>query len=228
MLKIFSIFAALTVNLINKTKSSLIMKKILLIVALMVMAATASFAQIGLRIGMDFASFRGDFKDDYKTNIGLHLGAVYNIELADVLSLQPGVFYVQRNWENKTTELKIRSHYIEVPVVLKYNLEVSSDIKIDPHVGPYFGFGFAGKSKEEIAGVSYRPFKKVGLNSKGDKYGLGIANFDMGIQMGVGASFYDAAYVGFDYEIGFNENGKAPYTGHNNMFMITFGVYLPD
>lgn len=222
MLKIFTIFAALIVNLINKTKSSLIMKKILMIVAVMVMAATASFAQIGARIGMDFASFRGDWKKDYKSNVGLHIGAVYNLELADALSLQPGAFYVQRNWKTKEGDYKIHSHHIEVPVVLKYNLEVASDIKIDPHAGPYFGFGFAGKSKDEVAWNNNKKLKVF------HKDGMDVANFDMGIQLGVGATFHDAAYVGFDYEIGFHEFGEKGYYAHNNMFMITFGVWLPE
>ncbi len=200
------------------------MKKILFIVAIMVMAATASFAQIGARIGMDFASFRGDYKDHNKTSLGLHLGLVYNFELADALSLQPGAFYVQRNYKDDFDN-KIHSHYVEVPIVLKYNLDVANDIKIDPHVGPFFSFGFAGENKEteqKVFKSITKIDKKTGLN------GMGVANFDMGIQMGVGATFYDAAYVGFDYEIGFREFGKKPNLGHNNMFMITFGVWLPE
>jgi len=195
------------------------MKKLLSVLAIMVVAATTSFAQIGARIGMDFASFRGDYKKDYKSSIGLHLGAVYNFELADALSLQPGAFYVQRNWKTDVGDFKVHSHHIEVPVVLKYNLDITSDIKIDPHAGPYFGLGFAGQSKDEINGEKVKVFKKEHMN---------VANFDMGIQFGVGATFFDAAYVGFDYEIGFREFGSNPYTGHNNMFMITFGVWIPE
>ena len=204
------------------------MKKILTILAVLIATATVSTAQIGARIGMDFASFRGDWKNDYKSNVGLHLGLVYNLELADALSLQPGVFYVQRNWKTDNDvfkeDYKIHSHHIEVPIVLKYNLELTSDIKIDPHVGPYFGFGFAGKSKDEI------PFygKKMRVFKDKEDRDMGVANFDMGIQMGVGATFYDAAYVGFDFEIGFHEFGTANHHAHNNMFMITFGVFLPE
>ena len=204
------------------------MKKILTILAVLIATATVSTAQIGARIGMDFASFRGDWKNDYKSNVGLHLGLVYNLELADALSLQPGVFYVQRNWKTDNDvfkeDYKIHSHHIEVPIVLKYNLELTSDIKIDPHVGPYFGFGFAGKSKDEI------PFygKKMRVFKDKEDWDMGVANFDMGIQMGVGATFYDAAYVGFDFEIGFHEFGTANHHAHNNMFMITFGVFLPE
>ena len=203
------------------------MKKILTILAVLIATATVATAQIGARIGMDFASFRGDWKDDYKSNVGLHLGVVYNVELADVLSLQPGAFYVQRNWKTDEGEFKIHSHHIEVPIVLKYNLDVTSDIKIDPHVGPYFGFGFAGKSKDEI------PFygKKMRVFKDKEDWDMGVANFDMGIQMGVGATFYDAAYVGFDFELGFHEFNSPinkANKAHNNMFMITFGVWLPE
>ena len=204
------------------------MKKILTILAVLIATATVATAQIGARIGMDFASFRGDWKDDYKSNVGLHLGVVYNIELADVLSLQPGAFYVQRNWKTDNEfDIKIHSHHIEVPIVLKYNLDVTSDIKIDPHVGPYFGFGFAGKSKDEVPLWN----KKMRVFKDKEEWDMGVANFDMGIQMGVGATFYDAAYVGFDFELGFHEFNSPinkANKAHNNMFMITFGVWLPE
>lgn len=224
MLKKITKFAALIVNSSNSTKFSLIMKKILTVLALLVVFASTSFAQIGARIGMDFANYREDWKDSYKPIVGLHLGLVYNLELANVLSLQPGVFYVQRNYKMDVTDYKIQSHYLEVPIVLKYNLELTNDITIDPHVGPYFGFGFAGKCKEN---KDYKVFKKV------EKGGMGVANFDMGIQMGAGVMFFNAAYVGFDYELGFRD--LTDYTVaakavdvKNGMFMITFGVYLPD
>jgi len=201
------------------------MKKILTTLAILIVAATASFAQIGVRIGMDFAKLTGDYSDVYKSNIGLHLGAVYNVELADALSIQPGVFYVQRNWASKHDDnWKIHTHHIEIPVVLKYNIDITSDIAIDPHVGPYFGFGFAGKCKDD---KDLKIFKKV------EKGGMGYANFDMGIQVGVGATFFETAYVGFDYQFGFRdaivgEPKGGNVTAHNSMFMITFGVYLPE
>lgn len=203
------------------------MKKLIAIVAIMMMAATASFAQIGARIGMDFAKLNGDWKDVYDASVGLHLGAVYNIELADALSLQPGAFYVQRNWKDKVDN-KIHTHFIEVPIVLKYNLELTNDIKIDPHAGPYFGFGFAGKVKDVDP--------KVKVFKSRAKGGLGLANFDMGVQVGAGATFFDSAYVGLDYEFGFRDNADyfnplnpdKKIHSRNGMLMITFGVWLPE
>ena len=213
------------------------MKKILTTLAILIVAATASFAQIGARIGMDFASLNGDYKNknfyDMKSGIGLHLGLVYNHELADALSIQPGVFLVQRNWKyediddetGKKFDAKVHSNWIEIPVVLKYNVDITSDISIDPHVGPYFGFGFAGKDKETKTKV----FKKY--KDGDEKSGMGMPNFDMGVQFGCGATFFGTAYVGFDYELGFrNTLNKYPghLSSHNGMFMITFGVFIPE
>ncbi len=203
------------------------MKKILTILAIMIMATTASFAQFGGRIGLDLAKFTGDWKDLYKTSAGLHLGLVYNFELADPITLQPGVFYIQRNWKD-AADNKIHSHHIEVPIVAKYNIEVANDITIDPHVGPYFGFGFAGKNKD----TDQKVFKKR------SKQGMGVSNFDMGIQLGAGVTFSGVVYAGIDYEFGFRDNAdfKDPLSvdpnkkihAHNGMLMITCGVWLPD
>lgn len=194
-----------------------------MVIAVMVVTVTASFAQtIGARIGMDFAKFSGDMKNEMDAGLGLHLGLVYNIELADALSIQPGAFFVQRNWKyesvddnGKKFDAKVHSNWIEVPIVMKYNLDITSDIAIDPHIGPYFGFGFAGKDKE----TKEKVFNKNGYN---------MPNFDMGIQFGVGATFYGSAYVGLDYEIGFRNVDHDHDTSHNGMFMLTFGVWLPE
>lgn len=201
------------------------MKKLLSVLAIMVVAATTSFAQIGVRIGMDFDKLNSDWKDYTKSNIGLHLGAVYNFELADALTLQPGVYYVQKNWEVKNWDAKVHTHYLEVPVLVKYNIELTSDISIDPHVGPYFGFGFAGKVKDSDMKV----FRKK-------NNGMNLNQLEMGIQFGVGATIFDAAYVGFDYELSFRDLEPFHYdqtlfhggTAHNSMFMITFGVWIPE
>ena len=201
------------------------MKKILFIAAIMVMAATASFAQLGGRIGLDLAKFNGDWKDLYKTSAGLHLGLVYNFELSGPITLQPGVFYIQRNWKD-AADFKIHSHHIEVPIVAKYNIEVANDITIDPHVGPYFGFGFAGKNKD----TDQKVFKKR------SKDGMGVSNFDMGVQVGAGATFHDVIYVGLDYEFGFRDNAdffnpldpNKKVHARNGMLMITCGIWLQD
>ena len=190
------------------------------------MATTATFAQLGGRIGLDLANFSGDWKDAYKASAGLHLGLVYNFELADPITLQPGVFYIQRNWKTEVGEYKIHSHHIEVPIVAKYNLEVADGITIDPHVGPYFGFGFAGKNKD----TDQKVFKKRSKN------GMGVSNFDMGVQVGAGVTFSGVIYAGLDYEFGFRDNADffdpldptKKVHARNGMLMITCGVWLPD
>ncbi len=189
------------------------------------LSAAAAFAQdvskIGIRIGMNLASYTNQ---PVNSRVGLHLGAVYSMPLGDSpLSIQPGFLYSQRNMkgEGNADSWKISTHHVELPILVKYNLEVANDIVIDPHVGPYFGMAIGGKSSDPITGDT-KIFKKV------DKGGWGYKNMDMGIQTGCGATFFGAVYAGIDYAWGFNELGLSPElkSVRNHNFSITFGVWF--
>jgi len=200
------------------------MKKLLLIAAVMIISVTASFAQLGVRMGMNFGGLNKDYEKtgygEEKTSIGLHLGVVDNFELGSGISIQPGVYYTQKNWkfENKNGDWKARTHHLEVPVLIKYNLELG-DITIDPHVGPYFDLAFAGKFKDHDL--------KIYRKSKENKPSLDFSNFDMGLTLGCGATYSDIVYFGLDYQFGFKDiaNNKNLET-RSHVFMITFGVWF--
>lgn len=223
-------------------------------IAVMAIAATASFAQVGGRIGMNFASLTN--ADGLSSRLGMHIGAVYNVELANDISLQPGIYYSQRNWKLNDAYLgkriltnmglpddwagmagsvlgddatnKIGNHYFEVPVLVKYNLDLTSDITIDPHVGPYFAVGLMGKMKDQEK-PKVKTFSEKTLNEEGEGkvLGLGYKNFDMGLELGCGATFFESVYFGLDYQIGLRElNSKGKVASRNGNFMITFGVWM--
>lgn len=186
----------------------------------MMIAASASFAQLGARIGLDLAKWGADAKDDYKASAGLHLGVVDNIELGGDISLQPGVYYMQRNTKLEAADLKTHTHYLDIPVLVKYNLDLGSDLVLDPHVGPYFGFGFAGKVKDTDIHV----FRKD--KPEKEKPGMDFSNFDMGLNLGCGIT-YSSVYFGLDYQWGFKDISKAAGVEvRNNNFMVTFGVWF--
>ncbi|MCQ2250646.1 MAG: PorT family protein [Bacteroidales bacterium] len=203
------------------------MKKFFLLVAAVMLSAVATFAQteekIGIRIGMNFADFTNQPVD---SRVGLHLGGVYNLPLGDSpLSLQPGLFYSQRNMkgDGNSDNWKISTHHVELPVLVKYNLEVADNIAIDPHVGPYFGMALGGKAfVKDIDDSESKIFKAV------KKGGWGYKNMDMGIQTGCGATFFDVVYAGIDYQWGFNELGTTldGKSVRNHNFLITFGVWF--
>jgi len=183
-------------------------------------------------MGLNLANQGADAKDLYKMSAGMHIGVVDNFELAGGISIQPGVYYAQKNWKMEginmsigslsaeTEDIKFHTHYIEVPVLVKYNLEVS-DLTIDPHVGPYFGFGFAGKIKD--SDPSARIFSKPK-----DKHpdNLNYSNFDMGLDLGCGVT-YASVYFGIDYQLGFKDVAKtANLDVKNRNLMFTFGVWF--
>lgn len=199
------------------------MKKLLLIAAVMIISVTASFAQLGVRMGMNFGDLGGDDVEHVKSSIGLHLGVVDNFELGSGISIQPGAYYTQKNWKiengrGKDEDLKARTHHLEVPVLVKYNIEFG-DIAIDPHVGPYFDFAFAGKFKDVDDVKIYR-----NRDNKGD---WNYSNFDMGLTLGCGATYSDIVYCGLDYQFGFKDIAKSKNTEvRSHVFMITFGVWF--
>lgn len=194
------------------------MKKLFLMAAVVMLSAVASFAQIGARIGMNFANWANKPVD---SRIGAHLGVVYNIELGDSpLSLQPGFFFSQRNFKDDNTgNWKANTSHLELPILIKYNLEVANDIVIDPHVGPYFAMALAGHIKDSDP--------KIKIYKEKDGH-WGYENMDMGITTGCGATFFGSVYAGIDYSWGLNEIGKTqkgdPVRNHN--FSITFGVWF--
>ncbi len=195
-------------------------------VAVMMISAAASFAQMGVRMGLNLADLGGEGTEGHKTSAGLHLGFVDNFELGGSISIQPGVYYMQRNSKYDIDILgiqatqKVHMNYLDIPVLIKYNLEVGP-VSIDPHVGPYFGFAFAGKIKD--TDPSIRIFSKASDKHPGN---WNYSNFDMGMQIGCGAT-YETVYFGLDYQLGFKDIEKnSSQVRHNRCFMVTLGVWF--
>ncbi|MCR4810227.1 MAG: PorT family protein [Prevotella sp.] len=181
------------------------MKKILLSLFTVLFAAP-SFAQYssggfsldesslyyGLRLGANFAGIGGDYVDlDSKT--GLNMAGVVGLRLSDTtpVFLESGLYYTERG--AKKDKAKVSLTYFEVPLLIKYGIQVNDDIAVLPYVGPYFSLGIAGKQKspaEEEGGAStsrssYKHFKRG----------------DMGIKVGCGAE-YNKLYAEVGYQFG--------------------------
>ena len=167
------------------------MKKIL--VAIMaVLFSAPSFAQYssggfsldesslyyGIRLGVNFAGIGGDLMDqlDLDTKTGMTLGGVVGLRLSDStpVFLESGLYYTERG--AKKDKNKVGLTYLELPILIKYGVQVSDDIAVLPYIGPYFSYGFAGKYKNKALGISessYDTFK----------------HWDMGFKVGCGAEY---------------------------------------
>ena len=206
------------------------MKKILVAI-LGVLFAAPSFAQYssggfslsessvyyGIRLGMNMATLTGD-APDLGTKIGLNFGGTVGLRLSDTtpIFLESGLYYTGSGASKDKTTISL--NYLEMPILIKYGVQVTDDIALLPFVGPTFRYGlFGGKWKTSGAG-------------KTDSFGDGkFKRADMGIKLGCGAE-YNKLYLELGYQFGITNiadwallNGDDA-SAHNGALFINLGV----
>ncbi|MGX5818270.1 porin family protein [Chitinophaga lutea] len=130
--------------------------------------SVASMAQVrvGVKGGWNIANVTTSNSgglDDSRALNSFHIGAVADVPLSPVLSLQPGVFYtgkgskLERGEPGDAAYFKTTTNpqYIEIPVNFVGKIPVGQDTRVFLGVGPYAAFGVAGKNKYDanLAGV---------------------------------------------------------------------------
>ena len=171
------------------------MRKIALLIALTVFGLTQTNAQnFGFKGGYNYSSFNGEVTKDNspKGLSGFYVGALLELPLGDVISLQPEVIYSRQGaaWEQKNNlgsfKKDLRLDYLNIPVMAKVNL------------GPLFlqggvQFGFLVDKPE----VSYTAGnRRISQTVDKDAY----ASFDFGVGAGLGVNlgqhfFVEARYT---------------------------------
>lgn len=209
----------------------------------MVLGATTSFAQLGLRAGVNFNNIGKDAKDEpilkAENKTGFHIGAVYNIDLIGSFSIEPGLYFSQKGFTLDGEELVVgdpnqslfdlssyslkgdaNMNYLEVPVNVKYKLLDLSILGLDAHIGPFVAYGLGGKLKGENGG-DFKLFDK----DEGDYNRL-----DFGLQMGVGAVLINKIYAGVNYDMSLTKINEAEgikkdnLKEKNHVWMISVGL----
>jgi len=166
------------------------MRKIALLIALTIFGLTQANAQnFGFKGGYNYSSFNGDVAKDntLKGLSGFYVGALLELPLGDVLSLQPEVIYSRQGaaWERKNIlgEFKkdLKLDYLNIPVMAKVNL------------GPLFlqggvQFGFlVGKPEVSYTRGAQRVTEKVDKDA--------YAAFDFGVGAGLGVNLSQHFFV---------------------------------
>lgn len=166
------------------------MRKIALLIALTIFGVTQANAQnFGFKGGYNYSSFNGDVAKDntLKGLSGFYVGALLELPLGDVISLQPEVIYSRQGaaWEQKNIlgEFKkdLKLDYLNIPVMAKVNL------------GPLFlqggvQFGFlVGKPEVSYTRGAQRVTEKVDKDA--------YAAFDFGVGAGLGVNLSQHFFV---------------------------------
>lgn len=215
----------MNIKLINNVNSGNMKKIIVGIMA--VLFSAPSFAQFtsggfsldensvyyGVRIGINFARLGGDLYDDLGTKVGMNLGGVIGLRLSQSapVFLESGLYYTERG--GKDGKDKASLTYLEIPILIKYGIQLSNDVVLLPYVGPYFSYGIAGKTK----------IKDLNINESSYDY---FKHGDMGFKFGCGVE-YNNLYAEAGYQIGVTNIAKdnpGDLESRGSAFFVNIGV----
>ena len=136
---------------------------------LFIFSCSYSFGQnaIGVKFGGNLATWNGDEEilgGDPGSNLGFLFGGVFEINISDLISIQPELLYLQKGIKDETSfndpiqgplssKSKITLNYIELPILLKLKFGDTQGTNFFFTAGPSFGYAANGKSLFEFETV---------------------------------------------------------------------------
>lgn len=181
---------------------------------------------LGFRIGPAFAFVNSDdpMLNGGSMKTGLSFGGVVGLQLTNSAPLyfETGLTFVQKGGrgyiemeDEKRAKFTFNLAYLELPLVVKYSLELDEHMSFQPFLGGYFAFGIGGKIR------NFKDREAYGSFSGGNNT---FRAFDGGLRFGCGFS-YDLAYIELGYDLGIANIGQDDFdTTHNGCLFINLGV----
>ncbi len=121
------------------------MKKLLLVILAGISFATANAQfQFGVKGGFNFNNFSGSDAQDAKLLVGYNVGAYAKLGIADRLSFRPELVYSAEGAKFKDVDESNHLNYLNVPLLLSYNVGAGVSIM----TGPQVGFLLSAKDKQ--------------------------------------------------------------------------------
>lgn len=164
------------------------MKKYILVAVMAIASVSLTTAQevrLGIKGGVNFATFSGDNLGDVKSLTGFHIGGLVEIPLSEQFSVQPEILYTAQGskYHEKGTELgvsysydvKQKLDYIQVPVMAKFYAIEGLSIEAGPQIA------FLTSSKVDYDG------NIGGIGASGEEDLDNVSDIDFSI--GAGASY---------------------------------------
>ncbi|MBS1520383.1 MAG: PorT family protein [Bacteroidetes bacterium] len=160
--------------------------------------------------------------------IGFHAGALFNIDVTDEISIQPGVFYSNKGYQynqalsNGTQTVqkpimgKIQLNYLEAPLNAIYKFEVTRKLNAYLGGGGYVGYGLSGTYavQNQTSNVSF--IKSV--------QGYQYKNPDYGVNGVIGAEISNHVVMEANYSLGLNNlSYYQSSTIHNRSMGLSIG-----
>jgi hypothetical protein len=196
------------------------MKKTILILALSILYAGVSVAQVkfGVTAGLNGSNTTGSYDGGSKTTndmkAGFQAGAVMDFGLTDHLSLLPELLFSQRGSKGKNSYLTL--NYLQLPLNIAYKFNVGNG-KLFVFCGMYFSYALSGKGKSAV-GNSF----DIHFGSAENEY----KPFDFGINAGAGYQ-YQKLFAKLQFNPGFGDLSNTDNISFKNTnIAISFGYFF--
>ncbi|NLZ73843.1 MAG: PorT family protein [Bacteroidales bacterium] len=172
--------------------------KLSLVIALlgMVSLVSAQSAALHVKGGLNMSNFYGSNLSGKDVKPGYHAGIALDLEFADDISLQTGLYFTSKGAEYTTNipsgvgdiEYSLTANYIQLPLHLAYKIDVTPSTRLFFHAGPYVAYGINGtRSIENFTDDLKQYFGDKEVDTFDKHYGY--KRLDMGVGLGVGAEF---------------------------------------
>lgn len=161
----------------------------------------SSNAQIGVKGGLSLSNMYTEDVDDNNVLLSFNAGLYASIPITTALAFQPEFLYSRKGSEleynNAFTagKAKFKLNYIEVPLLLKFNLTKN----INVHAGPYVAYLIDAQVTNETDGGTFDFVD----NLDNDDFN----KFDYGLSAGLGFDFQSIG-IGARYNYGLSTVGK--------------------
>lgn len=219
--------------------------KTILVTLLVVSSITIKAQQFGITAGLNLSNMNIEnneelYSSSYLNIAGIHLGINVEIPFNDKFSFEPGIIYSQKGAKKSETTTfdyqyyytysgNAKLHYIDIPMPLKANFEVSNDTKIFLKFGPYLGYGLSGVVneyyEENYYGETYSESTTEDVNWGNDPETDDLKRIDMGLLMGTGIQ-YQQFVLGINYNLGLINISAYQYNGNkidNRVLQFSLG-----
>ena len=173
----------------------------------------------GLRLGGTLTTINSNdrYLGDGSPKAGLSLGVVAGVQMAPATPLyfETGMLYAEKGGKGSYGghTFKCNLDYLEVPLVMKYQINTNRLTSIQPFAGVYAAVGVGGKIKEFDERHAYSSFDDNGFK-----------RWDAGLRLGCGVQF-ENLYAELGCDVGLANVSRDYFdTAHTTSFFANIGV----
>ncbi|MEH6762883.1 MAG: porin family protein [Aequorivita antarctica] len=197
------------------------MKKLMLFIAVLILSISAAQAQdirLGIKGGVNFATFSGDEIENMESITGFHIGILVEVLLTERFAIQPEIFYSIQGSKYEDSSLghfvksEIKLNYIQVPIMTKFYIIEGFAVE----VGPQLAILTSSKAKYDVI-INDTAFSY-------DKDLSDISSIEVSLLAGLSYRLPINVFFGARYNYGLTNLDVNPYQNiKNNVIQLSVG-----